>query len=101
ALQLDGWDRMFALMRDRNSTRFATADGFAVGVVLTVPPFPYRYGYAEIAKGLPILIPEALDAGERARLHFSEVALAGGQLVTSGTVGYVMVANGIGTTVQE
>lgn len=81
---------MFAKLRNRNSARFETADGYAVGVVLTVPPFPYRYGYAEIAKGLPILIPEQLDAGERSRLHFAEVALAGGQLVTAGTVGYVM-----------
>jgi phosphoribosylamine--glycine ligase len=100
ALQLDSWDRMFALLRDRGSTRFATADGFAVGVVLTVPPFPYRYGYAEIAKGLPILIPETLSPSERARLHFSEVALAGDRLVTSGTVGYVMVANGVGASVE-
>lgn len=99
ALQLEGWGRMFAKLRDRNSVRFDTADGYAVGVVLTVPPFPYRYGYAEIAKGLPILIPEQLDAGERSRLHFAEVALANEQLVTSGTVGYVMVVNGVGEDV--
>jgi phosphoribosylamine--glycine ligase len=100
ALQLDAWDRMFAALRDRSSTSFATADGFAVGVVLTVPPFPYRFGYAEISKGLPITLPPDLDADERSRLHFGEVALAGGQLVTSGTIGYVLVANGVGLSVQ-
>ena len=101
ALQLDGWDQLFAKMLDPSSTGFATAPGYAVGVVLTVPPFPYRYGYAEVSKGLPIHLDPTLSALERERLSFGEVALAGGQLVTSGTIGYLMVTTGTGSEVED
>ena len=77
---------------------FATHDGYAVGVVLTVPPFPYHHGYEELGKGLAIHLPPGAD---RAHLHFGEVALADGALVTAGQVGYVMVATGRGATVEE
>ena len=77
-----------------------THDGYAVGVVLTVPPFPYHHGYEEISKGLPILLDE-LDDDERAHLHFGEVALDGKTLVTAGQIGYVMVVTGRGATIEH
>jgi phosphoribosylamine--glycine ligase len=101
ALQREGWAELLRKMLDPNSTRFETAPGFAVGVVLTVPPFPYRYGYAEVSKGLPIHFDPALTARERARLYLGEVALAGEQLVASGTIGYLMVATGVGLAVED
>jgi phosphoribosylamine--glycine ligase len=77
-----------------------THDGYAVGVVLTVPPFPYHHGYDEISKGLPILLDD-LDDEERAHLHFGEVALERDTLVTAGQVGYVMVVTGRGATIED
>ncbi|HEX7476706.1 MAG TPA: hypothetical protein VF331_02765 [Polyangiales bacterium] len=100
-LQSDGWASLFRTLLGRRETSFSTAPGYAVGVVLTVPPFPYRYGYAEISKGLPIHFHPELSAEQRGRLHYGEVALVGGQLVASGVVGYLMVATGNGATVQE
>jgi phosphoribosylamine--glycine ligase len=79
---------------------FATHDGYAVGVVLTVPPFPYHHGYDELGKGTPICFPAGLTAEERAHLHFAEVGLDVGQLVTTGLVGYVMVVTGRGATLE-
>ncbi|HVY39512.1 MAG TPA: phosphoribosylglycinamide synthetase C domain-containing protein [Polyangia bacterium] len=104
ALQLCGWEELFRRMSDEEhgaAQPFATRDGYAVGVVLTVPPFPYAAGYERLSKGLPIVFDPALTDDDRAHLHFAEVALNEGQLVTSGVVGYVMVVTGHGATVGE
>jgi phosphoribosylamine--glycine ligase len=101
ALQPQGWASLFATLRDPYSTDLPTRDGFAVGVVLTVPPFPYRHGYAEISKGLPIQFQPPLDDREQRNVHLGEVALAHGQLVASGVTGYLMVVTGVGSHVPE
>jgi len=100
ALHEEGWDAIFSRMIRRDGTSFRTAAGFAVGVVLTVPPFPYQAGYGELSKGLPILFRGTLDAAARRHLHFSEVAMSDGRLVTAGMVGQVMVVTGRGNTVE-
>lgn len=79
---------------------FTTHDGYAVGVVLTVPPFPYHHGYEELGKGTPICLPDDLTDDERGHLHFAEVGLDDGQLVTTGLVGYSMVVTGRGDTLE-
>jgi phosphoribosylamine--glycine ligase len=100
ALQKDGWaDLLWRMLRRERS--FATHDGFAVGVVLTVPPFPYAHRYEELSKGMPIHLRDDLDDADRAHLHYGEVALEHGQLVTAGSVGYVMVVTGRGETAAE
>ncbi len=78
-----------------------THDGYAVGVVLTVPPFPHHHGYEELGKGTPICLPDDLTDEERRHLHFGEVGMDGDQLVTTGQVGFVMVVTGRGATVEE
>jgi phosphoribosylamine---glycine ligase len=80
---------------------FATHDGYAVGVVLTVPPFPYHHGYEELGKGQMIHLPQGVTAEETRHLHFGEVALEGDALVTAGQVGYVMVVTGRGATIPD
>lgn len=97
-----GWDELFRIMLDRSALRFDARPGYAVGVVLTVPPFPYRYGYNEISRGLPIVLDERLSERDQQHLHWSEVARdEQGQLVTSGTIGYIGVATGSGPTVPD
>ncbi len=105
ALQVEPWDRLLARMADGHAataaTGFETHDGYAVGVVLTVPPFPYSEGYPRLSKGMPIHIPAELTAEDREHLHFAEVARDGDRLVTAGSVGYIMVVTGRGPTVVE
>lgn len=101
ALQPDGWADLLRGMLDRDRTSFAVTPGYAVGVVLTVPPFPYRYGYEELSKGLPIVFESSLGTAEREHLHYGEVAMLGDQLVTSGVMGYLMVATGVGDRVED
>jgi phosphoribosylamine--glycine ligase len=99
-LQLCGWDDLFKQLVRRDPTLdFPTRDGFAVGVVVTVPPFPYSSGYEQLSKGLPVLFTSEPTATDRAHFHFAEVARRDGHLVTSGTVGYLMVVTGCGATV--
>ncbi|HXI13841.1 MAG TPA: phosphoribosylglycinamide synthetase C domain-containing protein [Thermoanaerobaculia bacterium] len=101
ALHADRWDEIFYKLVTRSATRIETHDGYAICVVLTVPPFPYRFGYEELSKGAPIVFADEMRDEDREQLHFSEVAMAGGRLVTAGLIGYVMVATGRGETVRE
>ncbi|HEX4481549.1 MAG TPA: hypothetical protein VH082_12100 [Rudaea sp.] len=99
ALHIDGWDAILQKMARGKSTSFATRDGFAVGVVLTVPPFPYEFGYAELSRGRPIFFDGI--AMDHDALHFGEIEFDGERLLTSGSIGYVCVATGIGKSIRD
>lgn len=99
-LQRDDWAALFKQLLHEDDLALKVHSGFAAGVVLTVPPYPYSYGYTDISKGLPILLRD-LSAADHRYLHMAEVATVAGQLVTSGMLGYVGVANGVGATVAE
>ena len=106
ALHTDPWDVVLQRLAHSDAAppaqrlQFGTRGGFASGVVLTVPPFPYRQGYAELSKGTPILMAPGMTQAECADIAWGEVALEdGGQLVASGACGYLGVALGRGDTV--
>jgi phosphoribosylamine--glycine ligase len=101
ALHLEPWDGIFRRMLRQDGLDIATRPGFSAGVVLTVPPFPYSQGYAELSKGEPICFRAGMTADDRAALYFAEVARRGDHLITSGASGYVGVATGIGPTVES
>jgi len=100
ALHDEPWDSLFRKMLDGAGTHLRTRAGFAAGVVLTVPPFPYGHGYAQLSRGLPVLFDASMTDAERGALHLAEVAMDADQLVTSGKIGYVGVATGTGPTVD-
>lgn len=100
ALQQDSWESLFKRMLKKTSLYIATNSGFAVGVVLNVPPFPYSYGYELLSKGLPILFQPSITESEQRQLHFNEVAKQSDNLVTSGVIGNVATAVGIGETIE-
>jgi phosphoribosylamine---glycine ligase len=95
-----GWDRIFRTLIQRDPDSFPTHDGYSVGVVVTVPPFPYSHGYDTLGKGRPICFTEDLDETDRESLHYGEVDLCDGQLVTAGMIGYIMVVTGIGDSID-
>jgi phosphoribosylamine--glycine ligase len=72
------------------------APGFSVCIVLTTPPFPYTREDVEEAVGLPVIFAGPVD--DRS-VHYGEVGLENGQLVTSGKYGWTMVVSGTGATI--
>ncbi len=101
SLHRERWGSIFAGMTDGSQTMIDTRDGYSVGVVLTVPPFPYSEGYQELGKGTPICFRDSLTDADRDALHFCEVSRSNGQLVTAGMIGYIMVVTGLGDSVED
>jgi phosphoribosylamine--glycine ligase len=97
-----GWGEILQRMVSRGGDpTFRTEPGYAVGVVLTVPPFPYNVSHSAFGGGAPITLRTGTSDAERDGLHYAEVALerlpgGGERLVTSDGIGYVMVATGTG-----
>jgi phosphoribosylamine--glycine ligase len=98
-LQRTAWADLFRSMLERNTVQFETEPGFAVGIVITTPPFPYSREQVAEPIGLPILFDGNLSPAERRHLHYGEVGLSGDVLVTSGATGYTLVVTGTGETI--
>lgn len=100
ALQKTSWADLFRAMLTRSAVRFDTESGFAVGIVLTTPPFPYCRDTVPVPVGLPVLFDGDLSPAELRHVHYGEVALQNGVLVTSGASGYTLVVTGTGETIE-
>ena len=98
-LQATSWADIFHAMVTGSRSTFETRDRFSVGIVLTTPPFPYTRPEAKDPVGLPILFDGDLSAEDQANLHYGEVGLSDGHLVTSGIYGWTMVATGTASTI--
>jgi phosphoribosylamine--glycine ligase len=100
ALHAEGWESILHKMAAGGSRHIATRAGFAVGVVLTVPPFPYEYGYSELSRGSPIFFARGSNAHDDA-FHLGEMERIGDQWLASGSLGYVMVITGTGPSIRS
>jgi phosphoribosylamine---glycine ligase len=100
SLQETPWGELFHAMVTRSAETIRTRPGFAAGIVMTTPPFPYGRNVVNEPVGMPIVLDRIGD-DERRHLHYGEVGLKEGQLVTSGAYGWTMVVTGIGGTVQK
>lgn len=101
ALHKEPWEVIFQRMLTNDGLAMPTLPGFAAGVVLTVPPFPYTREYEALSKGEPIFLLPGLTTEDKTALHFAEVESVDGLLITSGATGYIGVATGKGDTVKE
>jgi phosphoribosylamine--glycine ligase len=94
------WGELLRMIATRSRRRFPVSPGFSLGVVLTTPPFPYSRKEIAEPVGLPILIPDGFTPEDQRHVHFGEVGLSEGQLVTSGLYGWTMVVTGTGPTIR-
>ena len=100
ALHREPWDDVFARVL-KGDTEIPTYDGWAIGVALTVPPFPHRHGYAQLSKGTAIALHPSWSRDDAEHLHWGEVDRSdAGPFVTRGVVGYVAVVTARGNTVE-
>lgn len=100
SLHCCGWGQIFRALIHRDGHRFPTREGYSVGVVITVPPFPYSHGYSALGKGRPICFTGELSDADRHALHYGEVDMCDGQLVTAGMIGYIMVVTGVADSIE-
>jgi phosphoribosylamine--glycine ligase len=99
-LQETSWAELFRLMVTRSGTAFRTRPGFALGIVLTTPPFPYTRREVDAAVGLPLLFDGDLSPRDRLNFHPGEIGRDGsGALVTSGIYGWTAVVTGTGPSI--
>jgi phosphoribosylamine--glycine ligase len=99
-LQQTSWAELFKTMVTRTGAKFETKHGYCVGVVLTTRPFPYnRKRIPSEPAGLPVLFDGEITESERRNLHFAEIGMHDGELVTAGIHGWNMIVTGTGTTV--
>lgn len=98
-LQAIGWGKLLSGLASGSFETLPVRPGFSVGIVLTVPPFPYTRRQLPEPVGLPVFLPEPLAEDDRRNIHLAEVGMAGGQLVTSGIYGWPMVVTGTGPTI--
>jgi len=98
-LQKTSWADLFRGMLRRDVPRFETEPGFAVGIVITTPPFPYSREHVAEIVGLPVLFEGDLSHSERRNIHYGEVGLRDGVLVTTGASGYTLVVTGTGDSI--
>jgi phosphoribosylamine--glycine ligase len=80
----------------RGGTELPTHDGFSLCVVLSTPPFPLARYEVDAPVGLPVVTQNI----ETEHLHWGEVGVADGQLVTAGLYGWTAVVTGTGLTVE-
>jgi phosphoribosylamine--glycine ligase len=98
SLQLSSWAEIFeALLED--GERFETRQGFSVGVVVTVPPFPYTRIQIAEPVGVPVRFLPPLSEKQLQHVHLGEVKREGSMLVTAGIYGWTMVVTGLGDSI--
>lgn len=97
-LQETPWGELFKAMISRRG-EFTTRPGFCAGIVMTTPPFPHGRHYVPSPVGLPVFMQTTRE--DEPHMHFGEVAMRGGQMVTAGAYGWVMVVTGTGATIAE
>ncbi|MBC7794102.1 MAG: phosphoribosylamine--glycine ligase [Clostridia bacterium] len=100
-LQKTRWAELFRLMLKLETGSFVAHPGFSVGIVVTTPPFPYTRDAIDTPIGLPVLFDGEPTKHDTQNIHYGEVGMLDGQLVTSGLFGWTMVVTGVGSAIAD
>ena len=102
SIQMEGvaslWGEFLYRLASKEKAELKTKNGFQIGVVVAVPPFPYDdKKEAFIYKDLSILFRKNNLEG----VHLGDVKIVNGVWSVAGDAGYVLVITGSGPTVEE
>jgi phosphoribosylamine--glycine ligase len=100
-LQKTSWEELLVAMIGETRSFFEVRPGFSVGIVLTTPPFPYPRSQVPEPVGLPITFDGELTPEDKQNLHYCELGLDAGELVTTGIYGWAMVVTGVGDSITS
>ncbi len=98
AMQADGWADLLTRMADGAGGRFRTTPGWAVAIVLTVPPFPATAPDTP-ADDAPVFFVEPPSEAEIPSYHFVDMRQEAGQLLVRHCSGHAMIVTGTGDDV--
>ena len=74
-LQKISWADLFKGIVSRSMTVIPTSPGFALGIVMTTPPFPSVRTFVPSPVGLPIMFDGVLTDHDLANLHYGEMGM--------------------------
>lgn len=102
SIQMEGvscdWGEFFYKLAKKEKPDIKAKKGFQIGVVIAVPPFPYKdKKEAFIYKDLSIIFKKPNLDG----VHLGDVKLIEGVWTIAGETGYALVITGEGLTVDE
>ncbi len=99
AMQVDGWGDLLARMVSGEGEGFRTRPGWAVAIVLSVPPFPATLPGAAAEDDPPVFFRRAMD--DPGHYHFVDMRQEDGQLRVHRRSGHAMIVTGTGPGVAE
>ncbi len=97
AMQVDGWGDLLSRMVSGAGKGFRAQPGWAVAIVLTVPPFPATLDAAP-DEDPPLFFRREPDAEHH---HFVDMRREAGQLRVHRRSGHAMIVTGTGATVAD
>jgi phosphoribosylamine--glycine ligase len=103
SIQMDGvlseWGEFLYSLAKKEKFELKTRKGFQVGVVIAVPPFPFRDpdAFKRYSEDAIIIFKKPIIDG----IHLCDVKLVGENWVLAGNSGYALIMVGIGTTMEE
>ncbi len=103
SIQMEGvtseWGAFLSDIAQGKDTQLKTKKGYQVGVVITIPPWPFEdeKAFKKYSEGATILFRrQALDG-----IHIGEVKLEEGDWHIAGNSGYALVVTGSGATMSD
>jgi hypothetical protein len=103
SIQMEGitseWGQFLFDLAHGNETQLKSKKGYQVGVVVTIPPWPFQddKAFKKYSEGATILFKrQSLDG-----IHIGEVKLEEGDWHIAGNSGYALVVTGSGATMSD